>query len=281
MIKNYTSELCVFWLATSFECNSGELQRAVEYYLDNIETDSKFDLLICIDNLPNRMRRFNRWINHIKKHENINDVIVNDLKIPEDENIYIKNLIPPFDVSKLNMGRSHGINHLFYETLEYLFTTKYKNFLLLECDTKPVTPKWYDVCENHCKTHDFLIAGSKYKGVKRDFILSQYFGPHLNGVAIYKNSTLTQDLLRNSKSFLIKSLAEDHNKRKRKRAYHEFMNYDVAIYLYLKQTKLYTGYCDTNFITNISSSGNENTSLQSVLHEFPTTQILHQKNLYK
>jgi hypothetical protein len=281
MIKTYTTELCVFMLATSFECNEGELQRAVDYYLDNIETDSKFDLLICLDNLPKRMRKFDRWINNTKRHENVNDVIVNNLEIPKDENIYIKNLIPPFDLSKLNMGRSHGINHLFYETLEYLFTTKYKNFLLLECDTKPVTSKWYDVCVNHCKTHDFSIAGSKYKGVKRDFILSLYFGPHLNGVAIYRNCTRTQQMLRDSKSFLIKSLADDHKLPESRRVYREFMNYDVAIYLHLKRMRSYTGYHDTNFITNISSPGNENTSLQSVLHEFPDTQILHQKNLYE
>ena len=67
---------------------------------------------------------------------------------------------------------------------------------------------------------------------------------------------------------------------KSKQKYWEFMNYDVAIYLYAKQNNLLDGYTDTDFFTNASAPTDSDVSLSEILNEYPNTCILHQKKLY-
>ena len=173
------------------------------------------------------------------------------------------------------MGASHGVNYHFYATMDDLFKRKYNNFLLLEADTLPVSEDWFDVAlEFTNKNSDFFIAGSKYKGKNREFVKKQYWGGHLNGVALYKNCKELKFDLEESKMYLIKLLKENPE------LYSNFMNYDVAIYLYYKHIKKEKYLVDTDFISNISDISNRDIKIEDLLKEFPKTRIVHRKDLY-
>ena len=60
------------------------------------------------------------------------------------------------------------------------------------------------------------------------------------------------------------------------------MNYDVAIYLYLKsKNSVEKCLLDTDFITNMSSSPNNDLMLENIIGDYPNTRIIHKKNLYE
>lgn len=284
--KIYTKDLCVFFLSTYHEYKTNQINRALKFYFENCDTKYSFDVYIMLDKLPEKQDELLSlyFDDFKKKYENINRIYVFSNEIPDEENFYKKNFSEKIDIKKFPMGLSHGINLHFYESLEYLLNLKdeqnldekkYKNFLLLETDTKCTKSDWFDVSLECCNTEKkFSILGSKYKGVDREQTLNTYFGGHLNGVAIYRNAPLTTHILNESKLFLINSLMK--NKK-----YNNFMNYDVAIYLYLKAiNKVNECLYDTNFIVNISDHRNKNISVEDVIKEFPETRIIHRKGLY-
>lgn len=275
----FCEKLCVFFLSTTHELVVGSLKPAIDCYFKNIKTNSKFDLFIFFDKSPST-HDFEYLTGLEKKYKCIHkiNVVSNDIK--NEENIYIKKVIANFDIEKYQLGRSHGINYHFFKTLKYLFNTEYKNFLLLESDTKPLCDSWYLTCKEYCD-QDFTIAGSLYKGVDKKQVYKNYWGKHLNGVALYKNTKKTQELIHKSEQYLINELKQDRLNTNDK-VHKCFMNYDVAIYLCAKQTNTLELYKDTDFITNISC-GVENAKISEneILKQYPNTQILHRKKLYK
>ena len=88
---------------------------------------------------------------------------------------------------KPELGYTSGANLLFYDSIDMMFETDYKDFLMLECDTKPMRKNWFDVIHSYCQKHSFEIAGSTYKGSASWHSDSEY-KDHINGVAIYRNS---------------------------------------------------------------------------------------------
>ena len=62
--------------------------------------------------------------------------------------------------------------------------------------------------------------------------------------------------------------------------YHGFMNYDVAIFLFLKSINKTDLLINTNFITNVSDPQNEDITVDDVMKKYPHTKILHKKHLY-
>ena len=58
------------------------------------------------------------------------------------------------------------------------------------------------------------------------------------------------------------------------------MNYDVAIFLFLKSINKTDLLINTNFITNVSDPQNEDITVDDVMKKYPHTKILHKKHLY-
>jgi len=286
-VKNHTKEVCVFFLTTAAEYEKLYLERAIDYYLNKLsksECEYTFDLFIFFDQTPKK-----RLSSHLEAYESskyVNTVKVISHEIPDEENLYERDLTRPFPLDELPMGRSHGINHHFYSTLDYLFETEYKSFLLLEHDTKPFKNDWLTPLIKHSETEDFKLAGSTYKGKNRKIHLESYYGGHLNGVGLYRNSKECKQLFNNGKEFLKKELISDLVKPKGNREpgtnpkYYEFMNYDVATFMYAEANDELCGYNDSDFFTNASAPEDENTSVKSLLKQYPNTLIMHHKKLY-
>jgi hypothetical protein len=274
----FTNEICVFFLTTINEYKSGDLVKSLNCYLSNCESKYKFDIIIVFDTTDGIKNSYSKEFCKIEsEYKNVRNIFILSNQLSKDENFYDMSLLNKVDLEKYPMGASHGINLHFYNTLDKLLKLNYRSFLLLESDTKPIKSDWFDVILNYTRNNKFLIAGSLYKGVDKDAILKSYFGGHLNGVAIYKNSSNLQRMLLNSKIFLINSIKNDKTNM-----YFRFMNYDVAIYLYLKsQNSVEASLLDTNFITNMSSSPNNELMLENIINDYPDTRILHKKNLYK
>lgn len=275
----FTNKLCVFFLTTLNEYYHGTLKVAIDTFFSKCNSKYKFDLLIYFDEDKTHDQELYDYFSLLEtNHENIKKVEVVFNNIPKKENFYNWNIRTEINLNEFPMGASHGVNHHFYMTLDDLFKRKYNNFLLLEADTMPVSEDWFDVAlEFTNKNSDFFIAGSKYKGKNREFVQKQYWGGHLNGVAIYKNCKELRFDLEESKNYLIKLLKENPKE------YQNFMNYDVAIYLYFRENcndNIKDYLYDTNFIVNISDNSNRDIKIEDLIKEFPKTRIVHRKDLY-
>jgi len=286
-MKDYTQKLAVFFLTTKKEAEKGELLRAINYYLYNIQSKYSFDLFLCFDQKVEK--KVYDELTSVKKHENINDIIFHCNNIPDEYNIYTQPWIKkthslPFDLRKRPMGRSHGINRHFYDTLYYLQDLDgYENYMLLESDTKPMTGGWFDLCLSYADNTEYLVAGSIYKGKEREKVSKKYYGGHLNGVGLYKKSEKAKTFIKQSQEYLIELLRNDYNSRFK--MYWAFMNYDVAMYLLANKgpyfKKEYASlYKDTTIFTNCSTKDDGDLSLDVILNEFPETAILHKKKMY-
>jgi len=277
----YTNELCVFYTTTLTEFNNGALTRCVDHYMNNIQTNYKFDLLFYFDQFPRRKRKFFRELNKFKKYKNINNVYIINNEIPDDENFYFNRNVEKLDLNKFPLGGSHGINSHFYISINNLFERSYENCMLLESDTCSVGNDWFDVLHEYSINNEFVIAGSKYKGRNKETVFKEHYGGHhINGVALYKNNYTTKKLIRASYQFLINSLIKDATKSKRHKRCNSCLNYDVAIYLYAKKKNLSHLLHDTNFITNFRSDDDDDTELKTIMLKYPETRIVHKKNLY-
>ena len=201
----FTNEICVFFLTTINEYKKGDLVKSLNYYLSNCESKYKFDIILVFDTTNGIKQSYSNEFSKIEsKYKNVRNIFILSNQLEEDENFYDMSLLNKVDLDKYPMGASHGINLHFYMTLDKLLNLDYRAFLLLESDTKPLKSDWFDVILSYTKNNDFLIAGSLYKGVDKDTILKSYFGGHLNGVAIYKNSKKLARMLLNSKTVLDK-----------------------------------------------------------------------------
>lgn len=279
--KQITKNLCLFYITTIAEFKNKQLKQSVDYFTKNIQSEYKFDILFYFDNFPRRKRRFFTQLKKYKKCENVNDVIIINNNIPKHENFYFTH-IDELNLNKFPMGSSHGVNFHFYKSINNLFLSEYKNFMLLESDTMSVGLDWFDKLLHYCENNEFIIAGSKYKGENKEKVYKEYYGGnHINGVALYKNSKLTQNTINESKKFLINTLKQDSLKSKRRKRCNGFLNYDVALYEYAKKNKLLNYIHNTDFITNLSLPVNDEIETKKFLSEYPNTKIIHKKNLYK
>lgn len=275
MIKQ--KKICVMFLTTQREIASGELLRAIEYYSTYCESEYSFDLKIFLDS---RDTIDNKQVEEIEKRVKVlphvdNFEIVNN-KIPERLNIVLPSTNDTFDLNKFYLGRTHGINQHFHESMNHMFSCDYENFLLLEADTKPVDKRWLNVIIDKCEASTFTILGSTYKGVAREDEMKKYYGPHLNGVAIYKNSKTCKDIINLSIEYIKTELKHDTDKK-----YQSIINYDVALYLYCKDEDLLKHLTDTEIITNVSSYREDWMNANVFIKQYPDTVIIHKKNLYK
>lgn len=282
MKYNYTNELCIFYITTQTEFDSGLLEQNLNHFLKNIKSEFTFDVVLYFDSFPKRFRKFKNRLYKFRKCNNVNEIVLVDNQIDAKENFYLKDKNIKVNLEEYPMGGSHGVNLHFYKSIENLFQKDYDHFMLLETDTISVRHDWFNVLHSYCKKNDFLIAGSKYKGKEQDLVLKTYYGgEHLNGVALYKNNKDTKNLITESRQFLINSLTNDEVKSKRHRRCNGFMNYDVAIYLLAKKNKIDAQLKNVDFITNMSLPFDDDTKLESVISEYPQTRIVHKKNLYK
>jgi len=277
----YTNELCISFITTLNEYDKGAIQTTIKHYCTNINSKLKFDIILFFDKFPKRFRHFDRELMKFKKFKNINEIFLINNDIPDEENFYYGNDHMNISLKKFPMGKSHGINKHFYLSMFELFNRDYKNFMLLESDTKSVKSDWFDILYEYATKQNFSIAGSKYKGKDKELVFNSFHGgEHINGVALYKNNKTTLNIIKKSKSFLIESLLKDSTKKRRFRKCNDYMNYDVAIYLYAKKKKITNLLQNTNFISNLSLPVNDDTTIQKIISEYPDTRIIHKKKLY-
>lgn len=269
-------KLCIIFLTTRNEIISGSLLRTIEYYNTFCNSEYSYDLKIFLDNknsaAHNQLQEISRRVETLS---HVNDIEIIDNEIPGHLNIVLEATDEKFDLNTYSLGRTHGINQHFYSSANHMFMSEYENFLLLESDTKPVTSNWLTNIIEFCDTRDFVIAGSTYKGVAREQEMKKYYGPHLNGVAIYKNSKKCKDMIELSKQYIQSQLKHDY-----KNSYRNMMNYDVALYLCCKEENVLENLLDTDIITNVSTFRESKLPVDRFIKQYPGTVIIHKKNLY-
>lgn len=277
-----TNELCIIYIITLSEYEDGSLHQNVNYYLNNINSKYKFDLLFYFDEFPQENSyKFMRKLSKFEKFKNINKVHVINNNIIEEDNFYDDSTKGKIDLERFPLGYAHGINLHFYTSIYDLFNREYEHFMMLETDTKPLHDNWYDVLLNYCKHNDFVIAGSKYKGETRHKVFKEFYGGHhINGVALYKNNETTKKVITSSEQFLINCLIKDSQKARRHKKCNGTMNYDVAIYLYAKNKKILHLLKDTDIIANVSLEIDKDLSLNDIIKEYPNIAVIHKKNLF-
>ena len=269
----YTQKIAVFYPCTYTEYKKGDLHTATEKLISSKPSlEYSFDLFF-IFNKPSADN-----YNSLLKFESrsvINSVYIHSLNLSEEEDLYVqtwkskKDLpspIPPH-------GLSSGPNLSFYNSLYYLLShsNEYDNFLLIESDVQFTKTHWFDKLLEFCN-EDFLIAGSKYKGLNEWHNQLDY-KDHLNGIAIYKNSMHLYFLLKESEEYLIQSVNNGTL----------FINFDIAIDEWRRSEqgkkffKKSPPLIDTHFITNASDPVDANLTLPEILHLHPETCILHHK----
>ena len=271
------NKLCIFFLVTYREIITGELLRAVKFYNTYCDSKYSFDLKVFVDDIENyNSSKIQAIKSHISKFSHVSNIEFINNNILKELNILLEyESDVNIDLNKHALGKTHGINQHFYAAMEYMFSCDYENFLLLETDTKPTCKNWLNILIDRCDNEQFSILGSTYKGLDRENQMKEYYGPHLNGVAVYKNSKKCEFVINSSKQFII-----DELKRDVVNMYRGMMNYDVAIYLYCKSSNNLRGVVDCNIITNVSSFRETDIREEYFMKQYPDTVIMHKKKLY-
>lgn len=227
------------------------------------------------------------------------------LKIDSKDDAYISR---GKQEAKSNLGLSAGPNSLFFGALNYMKNKPYKYFLLLESDVVALKYYWLDKIVSFARQKDFLIAGSKYKGVNPTCRATGW--QHINGVAIYKNNKLLHELINSVKIYLINYIAKKRKKANQigqaswevinkpseiknwfnkqnnnKKRNSLIMNYDVAIYKYCKEIgpdffsfkNTPNRIMDTEIIIDLSLHMDKKTKIEDVKNQFPAALLCHKK----
>lgn len=269
----YTKELAISFFCTRNEYISGSLHECLkQYFAFGLSRKYKFDLFFVFD----QGVKYQYYdLLELESHDNINKVVIHSLELSDKNNLYIKSghsreLYEKH--GKPALGLSTGPNNSFFGGMRFLGKKNYKNYLLLETDTRPVKYFWFDLLYKYCIEEDFLIAGSFYDG--RQHIPESYgWKYHLNGVAIYKNSDLFKSLLIETFK-TIKRLS-------RQGKHDHFVNYDIAIYYTInasdKNRKKYSGAKNTKIISNLSLGIDKKTKESNICRQNEDLIILHQK----
>lgn len=192
--------LCVALLITEKEIYSERFLRFVDYFFVKNRPSKvkkiKFYMFIEGFVLLNEDKKIKKLINLISEHCISFRLIF--LTIKHEDNKYIKTL----GKNKSEYGLSSGPNLLFFKSCRILSKLPDPFFLLLESDCIAVKNYWFDILEKEC-LQDFWMKGSKYQGSKKE-LKSQ----HLNGVAIYNNSSFFHKQLQETKKYIKNTLQE-------------------------------------------------------------------------
>ena len=265
-----TTKLVVLVVTTKSEIQSGFLVNTLNSYLLNNSSDIKFDIIVSYDEPNEEIEEITDQFNNL--YSDSCSITHHCVGLQPKENIYYRSWIDPVDEKPKKiprLGYSTGPNELFFKSMTYMFTLKYDNVLLIETDTTPVTTDWFDTCYSYATCHNFIIAGSTYKGKYSTSVNDEWYAGYLNGVGIYKNNKKLQKVLTGTEQLLEQLMSEEH--------FDCFMNYDVAIGYYLDVTKHPDKqlYKNTNIFTNISLQ--DDIDPEDALKEHPDSQIIHHK----
>lgn len=260
--KEYLNNQLDIFLTSFFEKRTSKnISFDFYFFFDHIEEYN--ELYDCIDKHFQKYRSNKFYLHSFNLHieHNFFDLYL-DLENPID-------FIP-------DAGSTSGPNKLFFKSIFFLLHHfhQYKYFLLLETDVVITKDFWLDEVLSFTKNQNFLIAGSKYKGVN-NFHKTLKYKNHLNGVAIYKNSHYLYKLIINVDSYIYEEISHKNSFG---------VCYDTAIDFWL-QTKEGISFSskippliDVDFITNCSDSSDISTSLETTLKLYPKTLILHKKS---
>lgn len=282
-----TKKIAVLFLTTKSEWRRKKLKKTIKNYFNKLNTEFSIDLFLSFDckdndNIRNDLKVF-------EKNKNINKLSFLFNNIPHKINAFFEPWQkepdgPTFDINLMPMGRTHGVNKQFYDTMLYIQNLNiYENCLLLETDTRPMNDSWFDVCMEFVDKNDYIVAGSVYKGRDETQKDMEYCKEHLNGVALYKCSNKTKKFILQSRNYLKELLKNDYSRNYKDKIYWAFMNYDVALYLLSVKNKANIKkyrrlYKNTEIFSNYSKPCDSNISDEEILKENPKTVILHQKS---
>lgn len=267
----YTNKLSIVMLCTKQEIETGQFDKCLSNYLENIETRFTFDLIIYFDNkICNDMYIH---LKEVEKYRCINQVIVKCHNISPEDNIYIR----PWNNEKTpektpELGLSSGPNILFYRSMNHIQTQDYENFLVLECDTQPLSTNWYDILHEYIiePGQEWLITSSSYKGTDPEHVDSWHC-KYLNGVALYRNNSKAHRLFDKSEKFIKHMVSGGHMKR--------FLNYDAAHNHFIKTYEPWNQnqLVDSELFVNMSLEYDDNIDIENVKNIYPKCVILHNK----
>lgn len=269
---DYTKYLSVTYACTKKEYLSGELTDSINRFLSMKPSRVYcFDLFLIFD--QGDESEYSSLLD-FESNKNINKVFIHSLNIPDKDNIYVRSRhsLKKFkEVGEPALGLSAGPNNLFFGAMNYLSKKEYDYHMVLETDTRPVKYFWFDLLFRYTENNDFLIGGSTYKGSVQ-IPEGAAWADHLNGVAIYNNSSNLHSLLAHAKQLIL-----DRVQRQEDRC---MVNYDIAIFYAAENLGLKSELLDTDIITNISLGADLRLKEQEILTKHRKTIVLHQK-IYK
>jgi hypothetical protein len=274
----YTNKLSVFLMSTQREYLDGSVERCLrKYFESNASPQYKIDLQITFN--KGKLSEYS-GLDFLTKFKNLNNVYISTLNLSGLDDFYAPT---PQAMRESNLsstpklGGSTGPNNLFYKSFDRFCDLDYRDYLLIEVDSQPVTDNWIDKLVDYCDNKQFLIAGSTYKGKQTLPIYEEWTG-HLNGIALYRNSPFLKAFIQESKKLIEFNVNHKIN---------NFISFDVAMH------KLYSGlfgrqHCHDPFksenhlincpvISNFSLPIDSDTTIESVKEQYPQTIILHKK----
>lgn len=303
MTKN--EDLAIVFLVTEKEFKSLEIKKAIyNLFIDFPPSlNSSFSVYFIFNNFfPIDYSKIEELLPVNFFHK----VKIHFLKIDSKNDTYIAR---GKEEALSNLGLSAGPNSLFFGALNYMKNKPYKYLLLLESDVIALKYYWLDKILSFTRQKDFLIAGSKYKGVNPTCRVTGW--QHINGVAIYKNNKLLHELINSVKIYLINYIAKKRkeaneigqatwnivnkpseitnwfNKQNaNKKRNSLILNYDVAIYKYCKEIgpdlfslkNTSNKIMDTDIIIDLSLQMDKNTKIEDIKNRFPKALLCHKKS---
>jgi len=274
----HTTQLSIVLLATQKEYQSGDVTACLDkYFKTNASVDKKIDLHIFFN--KGEESDYNDLLDY-QNCENVNEVKIKSQKLQGIDDLYLRT---PKELQAANLdkvpplGGSNGANNLFFDSMIPLMQENYRDFLMIECDTFPITDYWIDRMIGYCDNHTFMIAGSTYKGKLKlpDF---EFWTGHLNGVAIYRSSSNLSTFFELSKKTIQYLVSSNQN---------HFISFDVGMH-HFAHTKIGRKYfndrniqqnnlIDSPIISNYSVPEDGELSIEDIKKEHPQTIILHKK----
>jgi len=274
----HTTQLSIVLLATQKEYQSGYVTACLDkYFKTNASVDKKIDLHIFFN--KGEENDYNNLLDY-QNCENVNEVKIKSHNLQGVDDLYLRT---PQELQQANLdkvpllGGSNGANNLFFDSMIPLMQENYRDFLMIECDTFPITDYWIDRMIGYCDNHTFMIAGSTYKGKLKlpDF---EFWTGHLNGVAIYRASSNLSTFFELSKKTIQYLVSSNQN---------HFVSFDVGMH-HFAHTKIGRKYfndrniqqnnlIDSPIISNYSLPQDTECSIEDIKKEHQQTIILHKK----
>ena len=274
----HTTQLSIVLLATQKEYQSGYVTACLDkYFKTNASVDKKIDLHIFFN--KGEESDYNDLLDY-QNCENVNEVKIKSHNLQGVDDLYLRT---PQELQQANLdkvpllGGSNGANNLFFDSMIPLMQENYRDFLMIECDTFPITDYWIDRMIGYCDNHTFMIAGSTYKGKLKlpDF---EFWTGHLNGVAIYRASSNLSTFFELSKKTIQYLVSSNQN---------HFVSFDVGMH-HFAHTKIGRKYfndrniqqnnlIDSPIISNYSLPQDTECSIEDIKKEHQQTIILHKK----